>query len=236
MSNPTSNYSFQMPTSADLVTDLPADFEVFGQAVDTQMKTNANASTQKSTFTTKGDIYVATAASTPARLGVGSNGQVLMADSAETTGLKWATAGASGTIKQVVTGSYNTLTSTTSSTAVDTGLSLSITPTASTSKILVLIAQSFGYYLNTDGQAGVVASLWRNSTQINDDATMAYAVMKGPSGSETRLYVRSGFWYYDSPATTSAVTYKTMFNQRNTCTAYANRDATSYITLMEIGA
>jgi hypothetical protein len=34
MSNPTSNYGFQMPTSTDLVTDLPADFEVFGQAVD----------------------------------------------------------------------------------------------------------------------------------------------------------------------------------------------------------
>ena len=35
MSNPTSNFGWQMPTSVDLVTDLPADFEVFGQAVDT---------------------------------------------------------------------------------------------------------------------------------------------------------------------------------------------------------
>ena len=35
MSNPTSNYGWQMPTATDLVTDLPADFEVFGQAVDT---------------------------------------------------------------------------------------------------------------------------------------------------------------------------------------------------------
>jgi hypothetical protein len=35
MSNPTSNFGWQMPTSTDLVTDLPADFEVFGQAVDT---------------------------------------------------------------------------------------------------------------------------------------------------------------------------------------------------------
>jgi hypothetical protein len=37
MSNPTSNYNWQMPTATDLVTDLPADFEVFGQAVDTAM-------------------------------------------------------------------------------------------------------------------------------------------------------------------------------------------------------
>jgi hypothetical protein len=37
MSNPTSNFNWQMPTSTDLVTDLPADFEVFGQAVDTAL-------------------------------------------------------------------------------------------------------------------------------------------------------------------------------------------------------
>lgn len=37
MSNPTSNFGWQMPTSTDLVTDLPADFEVFGQAVDTSL-------------------------------------------------------------------------------------------------------------------------------------------------------------------------------------------------------
>ena len=37
MANPTSNFGWQMPTSTDLVTDLPADFEVFGQAVDTTL-------------------------------------------------------------------------------------------------------------------------------------------------------------------------------------------------------
>ena len=37
MTNPTSNFGWQMPTSTDLVTDLPADFEVFGQAVDTAL-------------------------------------------------------------------------------------------------------------------------------------------------------------------------------------------------------
>jgi hypothetical protein len=34
MSNPTSNFGWQMPEPTDLVTNLPADFEVFGQAVD----------------------------------------------------------------------------------------------------------------------------------------------------------------------------------------------------------
>ena len=37
MSNPTSAFGWQMPTASDLVTDLPADFEVFGQAVDTSL-------------------------------------------------------------------------------------------------------------------------------------------------------------------------------------------------------
>lgn len=42
-------------------------------------------------LTTKGDIYAATAASTPARLGVGTNGQVLTAASTTSTGLQWTT-------------------------------------------------------------------------------------------------------------------------------------------------
>jgi hypothetical protein len=37
MTNPTSNFGWVMPTTTDLVTDLPADFAVFGQAVDTSM-------------------------------------------------------------------------------------------------------------------------------------------------------------------------------------------------------
>jgi hypothetical protein len=37
MTNPTTPFSWQMPTASDLVTDLPADFETFGQAVATSM-------------------------------------------------------------------------------------------------------------------------------------------------------------------------------------------------------
>jgi hypothetical protein len=90
MANPTTNYGFVLPTATDLVTDLPADFDVALQGVDTQMKTNADAATQKATLTTKGDIYAATGTSTPARLAVGANNTVLTADSTTATGLKWA--------------------------------------------------------------------------------------------------------------------------------------------------
>jgi hypothetical protein len=54
--------------------------------------TTANNAIAKSIVTTKGDIIAATASSTVARLGVGSNNQVLTVDSSTATGLKWATA------------------------------------------------------------------------------------------------------------------------------------------------
>jgi hypothetical protein len=49
-------------------------------------------------LTTKGDIYAATGAGVVVRQGVGANGQVLTADSAEADGLKWATLPAAGSM------------------------------------------------------------------------------------------------------------------------------------------
>ena len=114
MTNPTSNFGWQMPTSTDLVTDLPADFETFGQAVDTSLadlkggtsgqvlskasntdmdftwvtSDDANA-IQNTIVDAKGDLIGATAADTPARLAVGNNGENLVADSSASTGLRW---------------------------------------------------------------------------------------------------------------------------------------------------
>jgi hypothetical protein len=114
MTNPTSNFGWQMPTASDLVTDLPADFEVFGQAVDTSLadlkggtsgqvlskasntdmdftwvtSDDANA-IQNAIVDAKGDLIAASAADTPARLAVGNNGETLVADSSATTGLRY---------------------------------------------------------------------------------------------------------------------------------------------------
>jgi hypothetical protein len=56
-----------------------------------ELQTDVDGRIAKSLVTTKGDLIVATANATPARLGVGSDGQVLTLDSAETSGIKWAT-------------------------------------------------------------------------------------------------------------------------------------------------
>lgn len=54
------------------------------------VQTSLDAKTDKSTLTTKGDLYVATASATLARQAVGSNGQMLIADSTQTNGVRWA--------------------------------------------------------------------------------------------------------------------------------------------------
>jgi len=53
------------------------------------IQTQLDAKQARSTLTTKGDLYVATASATTARQGVGTNGQLLAADSTQTNGLKW---------------------------------------------------------------------------------------------------------------------------------------------------
>jgi hypothetical protein len=96
MTNPTSNFGWQMPTPTDLVTDLPADFEVFGQAVDTtladlkggtsgQVLAKASATDMDFTWTTPeiGDITAITV--TAPITGGGTTGSVGIAVSAAST-------------------------------------------------------------------------------------------------------------------------------------------------------
>jgi hypothetical protein len=106
-----------MPTSTDLVTDLPADFQVFGQAVDTSLadlkggttgqvlKKNSNtdmdfvwgADTAGMTnpMTTTGDTIYSSSGSTPARLAIGTAGQILQVNSGATAP-EWAAAPSAG--------------------------------------------------------------------------------------------------------------------------------------------
>jgi len=79
------NYGWLEPDNTDLVKNGALAIRTLGNAIDTTMATM----TPKSTVTTKGDLVAATAASTPARLAVGNNGETLVADSSASTGLRW---------------------------------------------------------------------------------------------------------------------------------------------------
>ena len=86
----TTNYSWTTPDDTALVKDGAAAIRSLGTAIDTTVFNNASAAIAKTIVDAKGDIIAATAADTVARLAVGSNNQVLTADSSTATGLKWA--------------------------------------------------------------------------------------------------------------------------------------------------
>jgi hypothetical protein len=152
-----------------------------------------------------------------------------------------------GTVLQVVSVAKTNVFTTTSTTLVDiTGLSVSITPTSATSKILVLCSLSLNV---TNGNYMAQAVLFSGATRISvGDAagsrtrSSAYATINGDRG-------RSPFsiTFLDSPATTSSTTYKFQGLVESGGTLYINQNASdadnanngrnaSTITLMEIAA
>jgi hypothetical protein len=93
-------YSWPEPDNTDLVKNGALAIRTMGNAIDTTMATMI----PKSIVDAKGDLIAATANDTPARLAVGTNGQILQADSAESIGLKWVTPAASSSGLTFITG------------------------------------------------------------------------------------------------------------------------------------
>lgn len=145
--------------------------------------------------------------------------------SATTTGFP------AGSVIQVVNASYSTTVTSSSQTHADTGLTASITPTSSSSKILVIVHQN-GCAKNNNTFMGI--RLYRGASIIADPVVdLGYTNSTAPNriGSCSIAYL-------DSPATTSSTTYKTTFNADSSVssTTVQSNSALSTITLMEIAA
>jgi hypothetical protein len=188
-------------------------------------------------MTTTGDTIYSSSGSTPARLAIGSTGQVLTVAGGVPT---WATpAGGGGKILQVVSTSDNTLKQV-SSASEYTEIATSITPIATSSRILVMV--SFGLVSNSTN-ADSAFRIKRGSTAIQQGSggtvNISQSFFMAEGSSEGSGYT---IQLVDSPSTTSATTYKVELlantgtiniNRRGLDTYYA---ASSSMTLMEIGA
>jgi hypothetical protein len=187
----------------------------------------------------KGDLVVGTGADTFSKLTVGANGTVLTADSAEATGLKWVTAGGGGKVLQVVSATTSTSSTTTSSTFADNNLTASITPSATSSKVLILVTQNYTF-IRSGNEAGGGLRLMRDSTAIfNTTANNLQLYKHIPGSTAIEFYENTAITYLDSPNTTSSTTYKmqhAVAYSSSSGSFSSQAQTASTITLLEIGA
>jgi hypothetical protein len=191
---------------------------------------------------TDGEIITYDASGAPATVGVGTSGQVLTSNGAGSAPSMQDSA-AGGKVLQVVS---TTKTDAFSSSGVSwsdiTGLSVSITPSSTSSTILVTACLS----LDSSDTNLVGGRIMRDSTPIAVSTVTgsqfegAFSRVAGGYSAETQSLTHE-----DSPATTSAVTYKIQLNGYSSGTHYVNRPSSlatnrstsvSSITVMEIGA
>ena len=137
-----------------------------------------------------------------------------------------------GTVLQVVTGSTSTLTTSTSSTYADTGLTATITPKSTSSKVLVVTSQDIGKD-TTNSENRIQMRILRDATSV-----VASGDLICYTGSAIFNIITHSFSFLDSPSSVSAITYKTQFrNPNNTANVRAQYGGgTSTITLIEIAA
>jgi hypothetical protein len=138
-----------------------------------------------------------------------------------------------GSVLQVITGSTSTQVTNSTSTYTDTGVTATITPLFSSSKILIL-TNIQGLFKSSDNNSNRLSlRLFRGATALDTADGVLFT-------SGTSIYLRTtyGHSYYDAPSTTSATTYKWQFmNTENAASVAVQKDSnsgTSQIILMEI--
>lgn len=163
----TPNYNIPYPESTDFVAQGAAAMQAIADGFDTVVK-NVEDMTG-GPITTKGDLIAGDTSGDPERLPVGTDGQVLIADSAEALGMKWASAGA-----------WELISSVTSSSTI-----VSFTVNVADYRELLL----FFYGGRTTG--------WRPKITLNNDTTTTryfYAINDDNSGNQGHPTYGTGAW------------------------------------------
>jgi hypothetical protein len=138
-----------------------------------------------------------------------------------------------GKVLQVIQTSTNSSISSSSTSFVTTGFSLSITPKFSTSKVLAIVSGGGGYCTATAG-ATMYSTIYRNSTNLGD-ASYGLERITTPGGNF--MLVPHSMNILDSPATTSSTTYTCYFRNSGTSASVQFSDGDRgliTLTLMEI--
>jgi len=141
-----------------------------------------------------------------------------------------------GKVLQVVSATTSTTFTTSSSSYADAGLSLSITPSSASSKILIHIycLSAVGGTGGTDAGGGL--AILRNSTFITSGSSIYTHYVFDAGATNAEMAVPFSACALDSPATTSAITYKLQAAAFYGGELYVHRTTPSYIIAMEIGA
>tara|TARA_R100001463_G_scaffold7362_2_gene23194 strand:+ start:3851 stop:4384 length:534 start_codon:yes stop_codon:yes gene_type:complete len=137
------------------------------------------------------------------------------------------TASGFGKIGQVVSGVNSTFATTTSSTYSDTGLTQAITPSATSSKVLIIISASLGNITSAKNNS---ARILRGSTEIEEYSRVSF-------NSAGHSDVQNSFVFLDSPSTTSSTTYKLQYKTDGGTLRFNDNSISnpaSTITLMEV--
>ncbi len=180
--------------------------------------------------------------------GVGLAGEILTSNGAGALPTFQAAAAVTGRIVQVVSATFTATAASASSTFADTGITVSITPSLNTSKILVTAMVNVGS--NDIPNNAVYLNLVRDVTNIlvGDAASARIRVTAFPGSGSVVNNACSTLVYLDSPATVAATTYKVQFAASNNAgTVYINRSTqdndlvslgrgASTITVMEVSA
>jgi len=136
-----------------------------------------------------------------------------------------------GKVLQVIQATAATQVNVSTTTFTDTGLSVTITPSLATSRVMIIATHS-GSGKDT-GDTSATFRLLRDATSVG-----TLAAIVGTTGSSLTNISNVTISFVDTPATTSAITYKTQLNSAsNTAKAFTGAGSgTSTIIAMEIGA